>query len=287
MQVVIVTGMSGAGKSIALKYLEDFGFYCVDNLPVPLIAKFAELAVSSENYQKIALGIDIRNHELLAEMKTVFLELKKTQADTKILFLDASDECLLKRYKESRRNHPLAGSGRIEEGIRKEREQVLFLLERADYVINTSHLLTRELRAQLEDIFLKGETYNNLFITVTSFGFKYGIPAEADLVFDVRFMPNPFYFERMRPLSGLDPEVRDFVLETPQAQEFLKKLTEMMEFLIPNYITEGKTQLVIAVGCTGGRHRSVAIAEALFGRLDSIEGCGVRVDHRDIYKDRK
>lgn len=285
MQIIIVTGMSGAGKTAALKFLEDFGFYCVDNLPIPLISKFVELAVHSDSgLQDVALGIDIRNHEMLPQLKTVLDALKQNHVSVKILFLDASDECLLKRYKETRRSHPLAGGGRVEQGIEQERRTLGFLLKRADYVINTSQLLTRELRGKLEDIFLKGESYENLYVTVVSFGFKYGIPMDADLVFDVRFLPNPYYFEEMRPLTGNDSIVSDYVMQWPQAQEFQEKLTDMIRFLIPHYISEGKTQLVIAIGCTGGKHRSVTIANALYRQLEHQKGVGIRIEHRDIDK---
>ncbi|MBQ8637845.1 MAG: RNase adapter RapZ [Lachnospiraceae bacterium] len=285
MQIVIVTGMSGAGKTAALKFLEDFGFYCVDNLPIPLITKFVELAVNSQSsLQNVALGIDIRNHEMLPRLKTVIENLKQDHVSVRVLYLDASDECLLKRYKETRRSHPLAANSRVEYGIEKEREILGFLLEKADYVINTSQLLTRELREMLEDIFLKGENYENLIVTVVSFGFKYGIPMDADLVFDVRFLPNPFYFEEMRPLTGNDAMVRDYVMQWPQAKEFEQKLTDMIRFLIPNYISEGKTQLIIGIGCTGGKHRSVTIANALYHQLENDDGYGLRIEHRDIDK---
>jgi len=288
MQIIIVTGMSGAGKTAALKFLEDFGFYCVDNLPVPLISKFVELvATSGSQLHNIAIGVDIRNHAMLPRLKNVLGELAEEQIEYKILFLDASDTCLLKRYKETRRNHPLAGNGRLEYGIEHEREELAFLREQADYVINTTQLLTRELRSKLEDIFLKGEDYRNLFVTVTSFGFKYGIPADADLVFDVRFLPNPYYFEEMRPLTGNNKAVRDYVMQFEQAQEFLAKLADMLAFLIPHYISEGKTQLVIAIGCTGGKHRSVTIANELYSLMENSKEYGVRLDHRDIDKDTK
>ncbi len=287
MQIIIVTGMSGAGKTAALKFLEDFGFYCVDNLPVLLISRFVELAASGSQFHNVALGIDIRNHTMLAQLKQVLTELSEETIEYRILFLDASDQCLLKRYKETRRSHPLAPDGRLEYGIAKEREELAFLREQADYVINTTQLLTRELRSKLEDIFLKGEKYRNLFVTVTSFGFKYGIPADADLVFDVRFLPNPYYFEEMRPLTGNNQAVRDYVMQFEQAQVFLEKLTDMLTFLIPNYISEGKTQLVIAIGCTGGKHRSVTIANELYKKLGIGNGYGVRLDHRDIDKDTK
>ncbi len=286
MRIVIVTGMSGAGKSTALKMLEDMGFYCVDNLPIRLIEKFVELIQGGGTEAKdIALGIDIRNPEFIGLMSDVIERLKQEDIDCKVLFLQASDECLIKRYKETRRSHPLLQGQRVEVGIEKERTLMAGLLAQADYVINTSQLLTRELKTQLEDILLKGFDYKSLFVTVLSFGFKYGIPTDADLVFDVRFLPNPYYFESMRPLTGNDAPVRDYVMSSDTANVFLEKLTDMVTFLIPHYIDEGKSQLVIAIGCTGGKHRSVTIANALYEKLKGKEGYGLRLDHKDIEKD--
>jgi RNase adapter protein RapZ len=286
MRIVIVTGMSGAGKSTALKMLEDMGFYCVDNLPIRLIEKFVELIQGGGTEAKdIALGIDIRNPEFIGLMSDVIERLKQEDIDCKVLFLQASDECLIKRYKETRRSHPLLQGQRVEVGIEKERTLMAGLLAQADYVINTSQLLTRELKTQLEDILLKGFDYKSLFVTVLSFGFKYGIPTDADLVFDVRFLPNPYYFESMRPLTGNDAPVRDYVMSSDTAKVFLEKLTDMVTFLIPHYIDEGKSQLVIAIGCTGGKHRSVTIANALYEKLKGKEGYGLRLDHKDIEKD--
>ena len=288
MRIVVVTGMSGAGKSAALKMLEDMGFYCVDNLPISLIDTFVELyRDSSKGPMDIALGIDTRNLESPDALLAKLARLKEEVESLCMLFLDASDECLVKRYKETRRSHPLAGGERIEAGIEREREILKDLKTRADYVINTSKLLTRELRAQLENIFFQGIAYNSLFITILSFGFKNGIPSDADLVFDVRFLPNPFYYEDMRSLTGNDAKVRDFVMKSEVSQEFLARLTDMVRFLIPHYIEEGKSQLVVAIGCTGGRHRSVTIANALYEQLQHGEGYGLKLDHRDIEKDGK
>ena len=278
--------MSGAGKTTALKMLEDMGFYCVDNLPIRLIEKFVELIKGGgTEANDIALGIDIRNPEFIGLMSEVITQLKQEEIDCKVLFLEASDECLIKRYKETRRSQPLSQGQRVEVGIAKERKLMAELLSKSDYVINTSQLLTRELKAQLEDILLKGFDYKNLFVTVLSFGFKYGIPTDADLVFDVRFLPNPYYFENMRPLTGNDAPVRDYVMSSDTAKVFLEKLTDMVTFLIPHYIDEGKSQLVIAIGCTGGKHRSVTIANALYEKLKGKEGYGLRLDHKDIEKD--
>lgn len=288
MELVIVTGMSGAGKTVALKMMEDMGYYCVDNLPIPLMEKFAQLILNSHGQQeKVALGIDIRSGEDLSIMGEVLDSWKETGVSYRILFLEAGDQTLIKRYKETRRSHPLSGSGRIDQGIAREREKLAFLKQKADFIIDTSQLLTRELRQELEQIFERNGSFANLFITVLSFGFKYGIPSDADLVFDVRFLPNPYYEEDLRFKTGEEKEVQDYVREGGTAEEFLKKLTDMLEFLIPNYVLEGKNQLVIAVGCTGGRHRSVTIADSLYGRLKGIKGVGLKIDHRDIDKDNK
>ncbi len=287
MRCVIVTGMSGAGKSTALKMMEDVGYFCVDNLPVPLIPKMADLLrVPGTELNKAALGVDIRSGQSLEEMAEVLGELDKTGMKYEILFLESSDHVLIKRYKETRRFHPLAGNeGRVDQGIGKERERIRFLRDRADYLIDTSHMLTRELKAELNKIFVRNKEYKNLYISVLSFGFKYGLPTDADLVFDVRFLPNPYYIDELRPKSGNDREVRDYVMSNPKSGEFLKKLTDLVEFLIPNYVQEGKTQLVIGIGCTGGKHRSVTLANELFEELKENENYGIRVEHRDIGKD--
>ena len=287
MRLVIITGMSGAGKSTALKMLEDVGYFCVDNLPVPLIPKVADLwKASGTEISKAALGVDIRSGQTFQELHKVLDELDRAKIQYEILYLESEDDVLIKRYKETRRFHPLAGSqGRIEDGIREERKKLQFLKERADYIIDTSHMLTRELKTELNKIFVQNKEYKNLYISVMSFGFKYGIPADADLVFDVRFLPNPYYIDQLRPKTGNDPEVQDYVMSSKTAVTFLEKLTDMVEFLIPNYIQEGKTQLVIAVGCTGGKHRSVTLANALYQALSKHENYGIRIEHRDIGKD--
>lgn len=287
MRCVIVTGMSGAGKSTALKMLEDVGYFCVDNLPVPLIPKMADLLrVPGTELNKAALGVDIRSGQSLEEMAEVLGELDKTGMKYEILFLESSDHVLIKRYKETRRFHPLAGNeGRVDQGIRKERERIRFLRDRADYLIDTSHMLTRELKRELNKIFVQNKEYKNLYISVLSFGFKYGIPPDADLVFDVRFLPNPYYIEELRPHSGNDKQVRDYVMDNKKAEIFLEKMTDLVEFLIPNYVQEGKTQLVVGIGCTGGKHRSVTLANELFEILSKNENYGIRIEHRDIGKD--
>ena len=287
MKLVIVTGMSGAGKTIALKMLEDIGFYCVDNLPISLVDKFVQLVSEGTSIEKAALGLDIRSGEELGNLDEILENWRRSNVDVQVLFLDANDAVLIKRYKETRRTHPLAGAGRLENGIEKEREKLAFLKREADYIIDTSMLLTRELRKELEKIFLQDARYKNMYVTVLSFGFKYGIPEDADLVFDVRFLPNPYYDEHLRPLTGQVQAVRDYVMQGGTADAFLKKLYDMIDFLLPNYINEGKNQLVIAVGCTGGKHRSVTIARALYEHLEAVGEYGIRIDHRDIDKDNK
>ena len=211
--------------------------------------------------------------------------IKGTGVGYEILFLDAEDSVLVKRYKETRRNHPLSGGERVDKGIEEERKRLAFLKERADYIIDTSRLLTRELRAELDKIFVQNQDYKNLFITILSFGFKYGIPADSDLVFDVRFLPNPYYVEGLRAKTGNDQEIQEYVLQFKEAHEFMEKLEDMLNFLIPNYITEGKNQLVISIGCTGGKHRSVTLANELYRKLSGRKEYGVKIEHRDIGKD--
>ena len=289
MKLVIVTGMSGAGKTVALKMMEDMGYYCVDNLPIPLIEKFAELALGNNQglSNQVALGIDIRSGQELPLLDKILERWRTDGIPFEILFLDASDEVLLKRYKETRRNHPLAGAGRIDEGIKKERECLAFLKKQANVILDTSMLLTKELRQELEKIYMEDGTYDNLFVTVMSFGFKYGITADADLVFDVRFLPNPYYVENLRPKTGDEKEIQDYVKQGGTADIFLGKLYDMLDFLIPNYVLEGKNQLVIGIGCTGGKHRSVTIANAVYEHLKQQKGLGVKLYHRDIEKDNK
>lgn len=287
MRLVIVTGLSGAGKSTALKMLEDARYFCVDNLPIPLVGKFVSLMSGSqeEDVQNAAIGIDARSGKALEELEVVLDKLKAEGHTFEILFLDAEDKVLVKRYKESRRSHPLALNGRVDDGIRQERRKTEFLRKRADYIIDTTHLLTRELKKELNNIFVDNGKFSNMMISVLSFGFKYGIPEDADLVFDVRFLPNPYYVEGLRQKTGNDIEIQDFVMQYKEAHEFLDKLEDMIKFLIPNYVTEGKTQLVISIGCTGGKHRSVTLANELYDRLKECSGYGIKIEHRDIGKD--
>ena len=285
MRFVIVTGMSGAGKSSVLKMLEDMGYFCVDNLPVRLIPKLTKIAIEeSETIDRAALGIDIRNLQGLSELDDILDEMKEAGYRYEILFLDADSNVLIKRYKETRRNHPLALQGRVDKAIEAEREELAFIKKRADYIMDTSHMLVRELKHEIDRIFLDNDEYENFFVTILSFGFKYGIPEDSDLVFDVRFLPNPYYIPELKPLTGNDHEVYDYVMESEQARIFDKKLFEMISFLIPNYITEGKNQLVISIGCTGGKHRSVTIANALAKHMKQL-AYSIKVEHRDIDKD--
>ena len=272
MRFVIVTGMSGGGKSTALKMLEDVGFYCVDNLPVSLIEKFVELvSVPGSEINKVALGLDVRADQSFEETTKILNQLRGAGYNFEILFMDASEVSLIKRYKETRRVHPLAVDGRVEEGVKKERKVLENVRKNADYVLDTSKLLTRELKEELDRIFVKNEEYNSLMVTVMSFGFKHGIPADADLVFDVRFLPNPFYIDELKKKTGNDREVQDYVMGFPEAETFMEKLTDLIQFLIPNYVKEGKYQLVAAIGCTGGKHRSVTLANEL-----SVDNSDVR-----------
>ena len=285
MRFVMVTGMSGAGKSSVLKMLEDMGYFCVDNLPIQLIPKFSQLAVESiSTIDKVALGVDIRSGQNLEQLGDILINFEENNLPYEVLFLDANTEVLVKRYKETRRTHPLAREGRVDKGIELERERLKFLKKKANYIIDTSMLLIRELKAEIDKIFLEDGEYQNFIVTVLSFGFKYGIPSDSDLVFDVRFLPNPYYIPELKPQTGNDQPVYDYVMQAPQAVEFLEKLEDMLTFLIPNYIIEGKNQLVVSIGCTGGKHRSVTLANAITKQLKKLS-YGVKVEHRDIEKD--
>lgn len=287
MRCIIVTGMSGAGKSTVLRFLEDIGYFCVDNLPPSLIPKFIELCSKpGTDIEQVALGIDIRGGKLFDDLFSCLSEITVQNHKFSILFMDATDEVLLKRFKESRRNHPLARGERIISGIMRERDLLRDVKRKADYIIDTTHILSRQLKEKINDIFLDNKSFDSLIITVLSFGFKYGIPADSDLVFDVRFIPNPFYISELKPLTGNDIEVREYVMDCEESRIFIEKLDDMISFLIPNYIKEGKNQLVIAIGCTGGKHRSVTLANELYSRLQK-NGNSVIINHRDIDKDAK
>lgn len=284
MRFVIITGISGAGKNSVLKMLEDAEYFCVDNLPVQLIPKLAQLTVfEAKNIQKVALGVDVRSGDFLDQLPEILGELDEKRIEYEILFLECATDVLIKRYKETRHNHPLAGKGRVEEAIDEERRRTSFLKARADYIIDTTHLLVRELKKEIDKIFVNNSGYDNFYLTILSFGFKYGIPVDADLVFDVRFLPNPFYIPELKPKTGNDQEVFEYVMSCKEAQIFLEKLEDMLRFLMPYYIIEGKNQLVVAIGCTGGQHRSVTLANAITRRL-SDGNYGVKVEHRDVEK---
>ena len=287
MELVIVTGMSGAGKSTAMKMMEDMGYFCIDNLPTMLFEKFVEFFEGSHlNHQKVAIGMDVRGGADLDNLEFALQRLTYMEIPFEILFLDADDNVLIKRYKETRRAHPLSNGDRIEKGLEREREKVAFLKKDADYIIDTSNLLTRELKCELERIFVKDEEFKSMMITILSFGFKYGIPSDSDLVMDVRFLPNPYYDVELRPKTGNDKEIQDFVMKYPEATEFIDKLEDLVRFLIPQYISEGKNQLVISIGCTGGKHRSVTLANELHKRLDGQDrDYGLKIEHRDLTKD--
>lgn len=286
MKFVIVTGMSGAGKTTVLKFLEDIGFFCIDNLPPVLISKFSQLCFEQDgSIDKVALGIDIRGGKLFGDLFKGLEDLKNDGYDYEILYLDASDSTLIKRYKETRRTHPLSRGGSIETGIGKERAMLAEVRKKATYIIDTSSILTRDLREKISDIFKDNEKFDSLIIKVCSFGFKYGIPMDSDLVFDVRFLPNPYYIPELKELTGNDSPVSDYVMSFQESKAFLDKLDDMLEFLIPMYIKEGKNQLVISIGCTGGKHRSVTLTNELFKILDKKHS--VIINHNDIEKDSK
>ena len=287
MKLVIVTGMSGAGKSTAMKMMEDMGYFCVDNLPIVLFDKFSEyLNRSYSKQQKIAIGMDVRSGEDLESLEITLQNLDKMNLPFEILFLDADDRVLIKRYKETRRVHPLANGERIEKGLEIERERIAFLKKEADFIIDTSNLLTRELKFELERIFVNHEEFKSMMVTILSFGFKYGIPADSDMVMDVRFLPNPYYDVELRPKTGNDKEIQEFVMKYPEATAFIDKLEDLIQFLIPQYISEGKNQLVISIGCTGGKHRSVTLANELYQRLNGeSRDYGLKIEHRDMAKD--
>jgi UPF0042 nucleotide-binding protein len=277
--------MSGSGKSTALKMIEDMGYYCVGNLPISLVESFVDLAENDPELERVAINVDIRSGQNIGDLTAVLDHLTQRGKSFEMLFLECEDSVIVKRYKETRRSHPLAEGGRVDAAIAKERKRLQPLKRRADYILDTSQLLTRELQSELKKMFVENLDFKSLYITVLSFGFKYGIPTDADLVFDVRFLPNPYYVEELRSLTGLEKPIQEYVMACPQYGEFIDKLEDMINFLIPNYINEGKSQLVIAIGCTGGKHRSVTVAQALHERLASQENYGLRIEHRDIKKD--
>ncbi|WP_105618351.1 RNase adapter RapZ [Vallitalea okinawensis] len=288
MTFLIVTGMSGAGKSTVIKILEDLGFFCVDNMPPELIPKFAEICFNSTSeFNKVALGVDIRGgKEQFNQLFELLESIKEHEYDYKVLFLDASDETLVKRFKETRRKHPLSKGEPILETITSERNYLSEAKKRANFIIDTSKILPRQLKEEIGAIFLEGKQFESLMVSITSFGFKYGIPSDSDLVFDVRFIPNPFYLPELKEQTGNNPAVREYVMQWDESKEFLQKLDDMVDFLIPFYIKEGKNQLVISIGCTGGKHRSVTLANALYERLKDSD-YRVFLSHRDIENDSR
>ena len=281
-RLVIITGMSGAGKTQVMRVMEDLGYFCVDNLPPALIPKFAELCEQSAGrVTKIALVVDIRGGEFFDQLMQVLGEMDQQDILTEVLFLEASDETLIHRYKETRRRHPLAPEGRISEGIRRERDRLEYVRGRATHIIDTSNLTTQQLKERITELYENANDTVRLHITIVSFGFKYGIPLDADMVFDVRFLPNPFYVEPLRRKSGENQLVQEYISKWPVTHQFLNRLQSFVDFLIPHYVKEGKSQLVIAVGCTGGLHRSVFVSTKIRDLLVS-QGYQVSLEHRDI-----
>jgi len=282
MRLVVITGLSGAGKTLAIRYLEDLGFFCIDNLPPKLMPKFAELFNQSRGINsKAAVVADIRGGGFFDDLLECLQILKESGISFEILFLDASDEALIKRYKESRRMHPLVKEGRLIQGIQIERERLKKVQEKATYVIDTTHMQPKQIKEILAEMFGEGNGKNSIAVSVISFGFRRGILLDADIVFDVRFLPNPFYLSDLKDFSGEDSKVKDYIFNFSETNEFLIKAGDMLDFLIPYYAKEGKVQLVVGIGCTGGRHRSVAIANALHELLKE-KGHKVTLEHRDI-----
>ncbi len=287
MEFVIITGMSGAGKTTAVHIMEDIGYYCIDNVPPMLIANFVSLCLTSNvNMDKVAFVVDARSGESITSLSGEIAKLKKTGYPCEVLFLEASDETLIMRYKETRRKHPHAKGGSVTEGIETERRLLAGIRTMADHVIDTDHLLTKQFREQLLAIFDAKEKFEKISVNIVSFGFKRGIPLDTDLLFDVRFLPNPFYEPDLRQKTGLCEEVKNYVMDSDDSQNFFTKLTDMVEFLLPRYAEEGKMQLVIAIGCTGGKHRSVTVAEALAEYLQKKNYYTV-LNHRDIQTEHK
>lgn len=281
MEFLFITGMSGAGKSQAIKVMEDMNYYCMDNLPPVLLSKFAELCYESKkSIEKVAVVVDIRSGEFFDQLFKGLQGLKDKEISYKILFLDAADNVLIKRYKELRRPHPLNPEGSIIEGIKEERELLNDVKKRADYIIDTSKLTLGMLKEEISNIFIEGQESRNISVSINSFGFKHGTLLDGDLVFDVRFIPNPFYIPELKEYTGEDPDVQEYVFRWSQTNIFVSKLIDMLEFLIPHYIREGKTQLIVGIGCTGGVHRSVAIANKV-SEILKTNGHRVSVSHRD------
>ncbi|MDR0930902.1 MAG: RNase adapter RapZ [Clostridiales bacterium] len=284
MRFVIITGLSGAGKTNAVRSLEDIGYYCIDNMPPALISKFAEICYSSQGkLDKVALVCDVRGGELFNQLFNQLDELTENGYNYEVLFLDARDDVLIKRFKETRRKHPFSNEELLSEAIIHERAMLKAIKKKATHIIDTSDKLPQQLRSEIAGIFSPESKSGKLFINIVTFGFKYGIPLDSDLVFDVRFLPNPFYIPELKKLTGMNQEVSDYVMGYSQSQNFLAKLIDMITYLIPHYIDEGKAQLIVSIGCTGGRHRSVTIAEGLYAYLKE-NGHNVIISHRDYDK---
>jgi len=286
MRLVVITGLSGAGKTLAIRCMEDLGFFCIDNLPPKLMPKFAELCYQSWGDKgKAAVVVDIRGGGFFDDLLECLQMLRDDGFTYEILFLDAQDDVLIKRYKESRRMHPLVKEGRLIQGINIERERLKKVQEKATYTIDTTHMQPKQIKDILSEMFGELDLKSNISISVISFGFRRGILLDADLVFDVRFLPNPFYIDELKDFSGEHIDVKKYIFSFSETKDFLDRLVDMLEFLVPYYTREGKFQLVVGIGCTGGRHRSVAIANALFELLKS-KGHRVTVEHRDISETR-
>jgi UPF0042 nucleotide-binding protein len=284
LRIVVVTGLSGSGKSTAIHVLEDLGFYCIDNLPVALIPRFVELWESSrEDIGRVALGIDLRERAFLADFPRVFDELRAAGHRVEVLFLDAADEVLVRRFGETRRPHPLAPGTTVAEGIRREREKLEGLREHADRIVDTSAMTVHELREELRQSLAAAEHPGTMTVALVSFGYKYGLPGDTDMVMDVRFLPNPFFVEELRPRTGTDPAVANYVLRREDTRGFLERLTALLDFTLPRYEREGKSYLTLALGCTGGKHRSVVLVEEL-RRLFEGRPYRVLVQHRDVHR---
>lgn len=286
LELVIITGMSGAGKTVAVQSFEDLGYFCIDNMPPTLLPTFWELVKESGKISRIALVIDLRSRDFFKEVDSLIATLDNTQlVTTRIIFLDSSDSVLVSRYKETRRNHPLAPDGRVSEGIAKERELLMDLRTRAQIIIDTSDISPRQLRERLIKDFATKD-YQTFHVEVMSFGFKYGVPIDADIIWDVRFLPNPHYIPELRPQTGMDAPVYDYFMKQPETQAFYSKLIDVIEFCLPGYKKEGKSSVTIAIGCTGGKHRSVAIAERIANHLKT-DNYAVNVSHRDYMKKKE
>ncbi len=285
LDFVVITGMSGAGKSYAIKCFEDMGFFCVDNLPTTLIPTFADLASRSmQQIHRVALGIDVREGAYLSHLLDAIGELRGRRHAVEVLFLEASDEALVRRYHETRRRHPLSAEGNILEGISAERKAMANLREIADRIVDTSNLTVHQLKALLIEMYVAPKARPGLAVSLVSFGFKHGIPFDADLVFDVRFLPNPHFVDSLRALDGRDARVHDFIFKHQESHDLLERLRDLLRFLLPCYEREGKAYLTVAIGCTGGRHRSVAFVEALRGFVDTL-GFAPTVVHRDAERE--